>query len=797
MWLRLNAERAGWSPDEVSRALSVQGHPLPRVDFVAEPERCPRCDGELGVYKSRTRTVVSLAQGAFEARELQKQCIRGAPCPVLRSSALASIVAPRKRYTYDLIAHVGMARFLRRMQREEIRAELYEQRGIELSVGTVSNLCDRFLQLLERLHLHRAPALRAGMEGGYPLHVDATCERGKGGLLVCMNGWLGWVLGATRIPTENHIHVRPLIEKTVGLFGDPVAVVRDMGDGIEKAVEPLRERGIVDLVCHYHFAAAVGKKLFERPYCHLRNILRHSGVLKKLNTLLGDLRRYRQGHQHERRFGPGRVREDLLALVHWIIKGSGKKDSPFPFALPHVDVLRRCKEAVHQVKYWVPAPRTLPERRAIHHLNTFLGRLKRDKRVDHALSEIDVGWEAFAELRDVLRLSNAELPRADERYTQALIPAMEMLRLQEIERALSTYKKDLLRRITAIPKPQRKVSPHAVILSYLQREGDHLFGHPARRDEDGSTIAVVARTNNVVEHLFGHHKQQMRRRLGREKLAHDLMQQPAQAALVANLSHPEYVRVLCGSIGNLPAAFAEVDQLDIQDTTPLVRDHRDHQLQRRVRRLLEANPSTDPTEGETDSDSRHQLEGLPPSDVPELLSEIENTTEPVMRARCAAVFKPNPQDRQQRTGNNVEPTLGARKAQSSYPLGSLGATIYSELTQAGYLASTSEVYLRVIQRFANHHMRSPAEMGEVEISQFLLYLTDECQRTLGTYRATRTALRAIYQTALQRPNEVERIPNRPEALRALAAQLDVAGLVGCAFVRTSPKDAVIVAATVV
>ncbi len=65
-------------------------------------------------------------------------------------------------------------------------------RNIDVSDGTVSNLCDRFLHYLEALHLKSVPALREVMRGGYPLHVDATCERGKGGLFVCMDGWRRW-----------------------------------------------------------------------------------------------------------------------------------------------------------------------------------------------------------------------------------------------------------------------------------------------------------------------------------------------------------------------------------------------------------------------------------------------------------------------------------------------------------------------------------------------------------------------------------------------------------------------------
>jgi len=79
-------------------------------------------------------------------------------------------------------------------------------------------------------------------------------------------------------------------------------------------------------------------------------------------------------------------------------------------------------------------------------------------------------------------------------------------------------------------------SPADIILKYFKRYGKHLFGHPTRRDEDGTILAVVERTDNVPEHFFGAEKRKLRRRLGRAHLGRDLEDQPAQVALVANPS---------------------------------------------------------------------------------------------------------------------------------------------------------------------------------------------------------------------------------------------------------------------
>ena len=557
------------------------------IAFVAEAERCPVCKAALKVYKSRSRQVITLAGGSFRAIETLKHCGEDSTHPVLGSSALARQVVPRQRYGYDLIVHVGCARYLENKQRGEIQAELSRQRGIALSTGSLSALCDRFLTYLEALHLARVPQLRAALGEGYPLHIDATCEHGKGGLFVCMDGWRGWVLVAGRIPSEHEDHLRPLVEKTTRLFGDPIAIVRDLGQGGANAVAPLREKAIPDLICHYHFLAAVGKKLFEQPYGLLRKLLKSSKVRIDLRALLRDLRGYSTTSSHAGRLGEGVVREDLSALILWILEGDGTKDLLYPFALVHLEFFQRCREALQRAQCWVQGARTPPERRAIDHLATLVRRVDRDNRFATAVTRLEDGWQAFGELREVLQLSNAELPRADVRAHQRELAPLEARRLNEIEAALREYRAELGELIASEQsKGARSTSPSTVIVHYLDRYQERLFGHPTRRDEEGKIVAIVERTNNIPEHFFGHEKQQLRRRLGRANLGRDLEDQPAQAALAANLRHPDYVHVLCGSLDHLPVAFAELDEQALEQATPLARSNRDSRLQHRIRILL-------------------------------------------------------------------------------------------------------------------------------------------------------------------------------------------------------------------
>ena len=101
-----------------------------------------------------------------------------------------------------------------------------------------------------------------------------------------------------------------------------------------------------------------------------------------------------------------------------------------------------------------------------------------------------------------------------------------------------------------------------------------------------------------------------------------------------------------------------------------------------------------------------------------------------------------------------EPKAPARPAEPAYPLGSLLAQLRDDLGQAGYGDGTITGYLGHLQRFANHHKRSPEDMGHVEILQYLDHLVEDRNVSLGHYRATCSALRACYRVSLGRPGAV-------------------------------------------
>ncbi len=237
----------------------------------------------------------TLTHGAFRARETVYVCAARCRHPsgalaTQRAQRLQQLLLPNRSVGYDVLVYVGVERFLHHRQREEIRDALLAEHGLSLSTGTISNLAGLFGEYLLALHEDRADKLRAALEsdGGYPLHIDATGENGRGTLLVAYAGWRRWVLGAWKIPTERADAVLPRLRETVDLFGQPCAIVRDLGKAMISAAEDLVaafQSPIPILACHLHFLADVGEDLLDASHTALRKLFRHHKVRSGLRGL--------------------------------------------------------------------------------------------------------------------------------------------------------------------------------------------------------------------------------------------------------------------------------------------------------------------------------------------------------------------------------------------------------------------------------------------------------------------------------------------------------------------------------
>ena len=110
----------------------------------------------------------------------------------------------------------------------------------------------------------------------------------------------------------------------------------------------------------------------------------------------------------------------------------------------------------------------------------------------------------------------------------------------------------------------------------------------------------------------------------------------------------------------------------------------------------------------------------------------------------------------------------------------------ADLQLRGIVPSTQKAYLREVSNFAKYFNRSPEELGEDELKEYMLYLMKERHLSDGTFRFYVTALKFLYRTTLRREWVVEKI-KYPRRKRKLPVVLDLSEVESLFLVTTNLK----------
>ncbi len=409
-------------------------------------------------------------------------------------------------------------------------------------------------------------------DGGWPLHIDATGEDGRGTLLVALAGWRRWGLGSWKIPTERTEVILPRLRSVVDRFGAPCAVMRDLGRAMIPAANDLvaeLKLSIPVLACHQHFLADVGKDLLKECHGKLREAFRGFKIRPRLRTLARDLGRklsdsigqarqavqdWQQSTDHilpKGRDGLAVIR----ALTQWVLDFPVDSTyQSFPYDRPYLDLYDRCSCAHRAAVAFLrrlPDDRTL--RRSLDRFSSILTPILSDAPTAQLTTTLRARADLFDELRDTLRL----VPRPTHCERSA----------EDAANQLCDIRKDLHQWVASLRqrRPERGPAVNTreaidLILDHMERHGDSLWGHVISLPREvGGGVRVVDRTNNILENFFRDMKHGERRRSGRKILTQDFEHLPPAAALICNLTCPDYVSIVCGTLDELSAAFAVLD----------------------------------------------------------------------------------------------------------------------------------------------------------------------------------------------------------------------------------------------
>lgn len=548
---------------------------LVSADPPAHGETCDVCGGAMRMQKTRVRAGVTLAHGCVRIGLKVRACRSGCRTGTARNAAELSAIFPaRATFGYDVIVRVGLDRFVHYRQRKEIQVALAAE-GVELSEAQITLLGRRFLAYLEALHREQAPAIRAALaaDGGWPMHIDATGEDGRGTLLVVYAGWRGWVLGAWKVPTERTDALLPRLGQVADRFGSPCAIMRDLGRAVTEAAATFvakRRLAIPILACHMHFLRDVGGDLMREGHDELRGRFRHFKILPRLRALARGLGRRLGPALAKAREGVERwTRRDdkphrlpagneglgvVRALAQWVLDfPSDGFDQGFPFDVPMLDLYGRCLDVLAALDAFLRTePRDAKVRREAERLHRILRLVDSEVPFEQIARGLRARRDLFHELRDALRLG----PRPAQ-LTPPTSAVPTKVQLDQVRDAVEKLTISLRERRPARGPARETRRGIDIVLDQLDRHADNLWGHAIPLSAGGTRL--VARTNNDLEGFFRHLKHGERRRSGRRTLTQDLEHLPPAAALARNLLRPDYVEILCGTLAHLPEAFAKLD----------------------------------------------------------------------------------------------------------------------------------------------------------------------------------------------------------------------------------------------
>ena len=108
-------------------------------------------------------------------------------------------------------------------------------------------------------------------------------------------------------------------------------------------------------------------------------------------------------------------------------------------------------------------------------------------------------------------------------------------------------------------------------------------------------------------------------------------------------------------------------------------------------------------------------------------------------------------------------------------MGKLHDQMKEDLLLKAYSPHTQRAYLGCVRQFVRHYMRSPQEMGEQEVRNFLLHLVRDRNASPATQDMYVNALKFLYAITLKRPEVVKDLshPKRPKTLPVILSPEEV------------------------
>ena len=533
---------------------------MPTIHFYPQP----LSDGDtFRVLKTRQKKVVTLDIGAFWAKEtiVQSPEDKG----LYPSEELKALVPHRCTFGYDVIVQVGYALFVHCRSDQEIINQLAE-RNISISQREVSFLGKKFITYLAIAHRETRQSITRAMasRGGYILHLDGTCEGDSPHLFSGLDGIAELVLDNVKLPSEKADLLIPFLQQIKEQYGDPVALVHDMGKGILAAIEEVFPDK-PDFICHFHFLKDIGKDLLEEDYQRIRNRLKKLKIRTLLrqkaktlhktmgveDTALQSLKAWISNGQSETSSFHQMPHVIAFAMIHWAFDISGELNGyGFPFDLPHLLFYQRL-ERIHSFIETIRDSRLRHEDKIYNPLFRLFRLTKRvmdDPPLTKSVAEIEERVKVFDNLRKALRIA---LPDGNK----GLNDDGDETNTKMIEEKVKEFRQQIM-----TDHRSSKNAPYRKMIHQIDTYWEKLFADPIPVDTpDGRILIQPQRTNNILERFFRDLKRRNRKKSGTASLTKTLKAILSDTPLVKNLENEQYLTSILDGCATLQQRFARID----------------------------------------------------------------------------------------------------------------------------------------------------------------------------------------------------------------------------------------------
>jgi hypothetical protein len=404
--------------------------------------------------------------------------------------------------------------------------------------------------------------------GGYILHVDGTCEGDSPHLFCGLDGISEIVLDNIKIPSERKELLVPFFQRIKEQYGDPLALVHDMGVGILMAVEEVFP-GVADFICHFHFLRDVGKDLLLQDYQSIIKQLRKYNVRQLLkqkarylekkidqdSDVIADLKASLENGKLNTASVERIPALATYTLIHWAFESSSEsRGYGFPFDRPHLEFYQRLKK-IHWLLGNIKDVRLrdkAKDNRPFIQAQKLLEEVLADKELNESAASMEAKAKVFDKLRKALRIA---LPEGKN----GLNDDGDEKDLKTIEKKVTEFR-DWLVSDKKIKKTYLKM------IEQLDKYWEKLFADPlVVNTPEGKIIIAPQRTNNILEKFFRGEKRRGRKKSGTGSLNKTLKAILADTPLVRNLENDEYYRIILNGCSTLAERFAHIDDKIVRE----------------------------------------------------------------------------------------------------------------------------------------------------------------------------------------------------------------------------------------